>query len=435
MKSSLIKHAILPVADKVMKTNIAYSLKQIKYLQKLSRKDLYEWQCRRLTSLVNHAYNNTTYYRQLFDNYNLNPGDINLLEDLRKLPRLKKEDIRNNFNDLIPNNIKNIPHKKSSTGGSTGNPLIYLLDNQSWSFSVANNIVNWEKTGYQYGDKFIALGSSSLFIENQKSIPHIIYYKLKNKIGLNGVNMSDEVCQKYLDLINRKNIKYIYGYASSIYLLSKYVLKNNIVINIDACFPTSEVLTDIYRESLIKAFKCKILNVYGANDGGITAFEHDSGCFEVGYNSLISGVCESNHSSKILLTDLLNYSMPLINYQIGDEVVMKNDHLKKCNYNGQVIEKVLGRSSDLIELENGSRITGPGFTILFKDLPVEYYCIEKVGYNSIKCTIKKIKEFDDSHEKVILSTFKKNLGADSNISITYSNEIKYTKSGKIKYFG
>ena len=44
----------------------------------------------------------------------------------------------------------------------------------------------------------------------------------------------------------------------------------------------------------------------------------------------------------------------------------------------------------LIELENGTVITGPGFTILFKDLPVEYYRIEKCDINTVKCLVKKL---------------------------------------------
>ena len=50
------------------------------------------------------------------------------------------------------------------------------------------------------------------------------------------------------------------------------------------------------------------------------------------------------------MTNLLNYAMPLINYELGDEVKIKEN---TGNYNGQVIEEVYGRIPDIIRLENG----------------------------------------------------------------------------------
>ena len=200
-----------------------------------------------------------------------------------------------------------------------GDPMKYFLDIESWSFSNANYILNWEKTGYNYGDNYIALGSSSINVNQKKSIKHFLYYRLKNKVSFNGINMSNEVCNEYLEYIKQHKIKYIYGYASAIYLLSKYAEKHSIKVNINACFPTSEILTPLYRETIEKSFNCPVINCYGANDGGITAFEHQVGFFEVGYNSIVRIYeKDANMMGSALLTDLLNYAMPLINYQLGD---------------------------------------------------------------------------------------------------------------------
>jgi phenylacetate-CoA ligase len=433
--SFAIKSFILPVGDKLMKTSVSYFLKKIKKLNKYTSEEITIWQNNQLKLLINHAYTNTNYYRQLFDNHNICPEDIKSPADLDKIPVLTKKDIRNNYEDLTPSNITSIPHQKSSTGGSTGAPLVYLLDNESWSFATANKINNWERIGYSYGDKFIALGSSSLFVGKKKSLVHTLYYKLKNKIEFDGISMSDKACQKCINLIQKRKVKYIYGYASAIFLLSKFVLKSKTHLKIVACIPTSEVLTDTYRDTIQKAFNCTIFNEYGASDGGMTAFEHKEGCFEVGYNTIVRTINSESQSKKIILTDTLNFSMPLINYQLGDEVILNDQVDSKCKFNGQVLNKVLGRTSDIIELENGRVLTGPGFTILFKDIPVEYYCIEKVGVNTISCTIKKLESYNQDNERKILSTFKKHMGKDSIINLHYSDKVKYTKSGKRKYFG
>ena len=386
--SNILKTLVMPIADKAMNTRIIKYYYQISKMQKWSKQDIINWQNDKLRNLISNAYYNTEYYRRLFNKQGITPENIKNIDDLKKLPILSKYDIIKNYNQLKPKNLDSIPHIKSSTGGSTGDPMKFLLDKTSWSFSNSHNIINWEKTDYKYGDKHIALGSTSLFVNKSKSLKHKLFYKLKNKIGLNGINMSDEVCKNYIELIKKKRIKYIYGYASAIYLLTKYVLEENSSINISACFPTSEVLTDLYRDTIEKAFNCQIINCYGAHDGGITAFEVEKGFFEVGYNSIIN-LKDKNNTGSALLTDLLNYAMPLINYQLGDELQIDEEKNKTYSYNGQVINKVFGRTSDVVRLENGAVLTGPGFTILFKDLPVEAYSIKKNGYNSLLCNIKK----------------------------------------------
>lgn len=426
----------MPIAEYFMKTKISYYYTEIKRLRNLSKEDLTKWQIIKLKELLWHAYLHTKYYKEVFANAEITPEDINSISDLNKLPILTKSDIRNNFENLIPDNINEIPFIRASTGGSTGNPMVFLLDKKSWSFSNANYALNWELAGYVYGDKYIALGSTSLLINKKPSFKHFIYYLIKNKVSLNGINMSDRICQSYLELIIRENISFIYGYASSIYVLACYALKENIEVNIKGCFPTSEVLTDIYRETILKAFKCKIINSYGANDGGVTAFEHEVGFFEVSYNTIINK-CKTNSNNEIVsasITDLLNYAMPLINYQLGDEYKIDDVVNEACVFNGQIINSIIGRTSDIIHMENGKVLTGPGFTILFKDLPVEYYCIEKKGVNKINVAIKKLDGYNEQHEKIIMSSLNKQLGIDTQVSINYTDEIKLSPNGKRIYF-
>ncbi len=435
MYSAILKYIILPLADHVMNTKVISYYRQIKKMNTWSREEIESWQNKKIAELIKHAYNNTIYYKELFDKNFIDPNTVNSKESLKQIPVLTKQDIIKNYERLIPANINKINHKLKSTGGSTGDPLKYLLDNDSWSFTNANYIFNWEQTTYKYGNKFIALGSSSINISESQSLKHKIYYALKNKIGLDGVNMSIENCKQYVKLIQRGKIKYIYGYASAIYLLAKYVDENKIKTPVEACFTTSEILLPHYREVIIKAFNCDVVNCYGANDGGVTAYEHDIGYFLVGYNCIVSSQSNSNKEvAPALLTDLTNYAMPFINYQLGDEIQIDTDQNREYAYNGQIINKIGGRTSDVIRLENGSVLTGPGFTVLFGGLPVVSYSIRKNGKNKILCLISKAKGYNNNTERTIFSSIQKKAGADSIIELEYLDELKISKSGKKEYF-
>jgi len=427
----LYYNLIFPLGDIVLKTKLSFYYRKIKELRKYSADDIVNWQNQQLRKLIFHAYGCTVYYKDLFDSLGLCPQDISCREDLKKLPALSKDIIINNYEKFIPTNIDKIPHKIAFTGGSTGMPLKYLHDNKAWSYSTANTLLNRENMGWYIGDKHIVLGSSSLNISSKHTLKHKIYYFLKGKIGLSGVNLSDEVCEKYLKIIEEKKIRHIYGYASAVYLLADFALRSNRKIIIDGCYTTSEKLSDLFRLTINEAFNCKILDEYGANDGGITAFNYGDGLFQVGYNSIFNS--SDAEQFPLLLTDLTNYAFPLINYEVGDYISLHANDSHVSNYNGQVFKNLLGRTSDVIYLENGCKITGPGFTVLFNNMPVEYYCLKKESTNHLICYIKRRSNYQQKHEVEIKSHIMNQIG-DAHLEIKYSDEVFYTTSGKRAYF-
>lgn len=431
IKNRILIYLVLPIIDLITGSKILHYYLLIKKLNKSSKIEIIKWQNRKLKEIVLHAYYQTKYYKNLFDKSKINPNNITI-DNLNSIPILTKKNIIENFNDLVPSNISKIKYKKASTGGSTGDPLVFYNDLNSISFTTANKIINWQKSDYLYGDKYLALGSSSLFPTNKKSFKHKLYYFIRGGIPFNAMNMSDKKIQEILKIILKKKINYIYGYASAIYLLAKYVVKNNIKIKILACFPTSEVLTELYRKTILDAFNCKIINSYGARDGGITAFEIEQARFQIGYNS-IAKIKNSNKNDQgeLLVTDLLNFSLPFINYQIGDNVSIYNS---ESNSNGQVFSTINGRTSDIIHLKNGNIITGPGFTILFKDLNVIAYKIIKIDPLKLKIEILPNINFEKSEEQLIYNTFKKHAGKECDIIIEYVDKFKTSNSGKKQYF-
>lgn len=432
LKEFFIINGILPIADILFCTNISKWYRRIKKMSSWSPSEIKDWQLDGMKNLIQHAYDNTVYYHELFDSLGLKPNDIKTFEDLEKIPPLTKDIIRERFDDILAINHKDFRYKKSSTGGSTGDPTRYIKDNDSWGFDNAFNIVGWQQTGYRYGDKFLALGSSSIFPTNKKSRLHEYYYRLKGKMPFNAMNLSDEVLERCVDFIVKNDIHYVYGYASSIFLLAKFVKRKNLQSNLDikACFPTSEILTDVYRETIERVFNCVVIDSYGANDGGIVAHNLKDG-FKVGYNC-ITQILEGGNFGTALLTDVTNMAFPFIRYQLGDKLELDEGY--NDFYNGQVLKRVLGRTSDIIELENGRNLTGPGFTILFKDLNVKGYRIFKSNAMEMTIEIVKADNYTKEEEQLIIDTMHKHAGDDCCIVIKYYDDLEFRKNGKSLFF-
>lgn len=434
LKETVLIKGLFPISDIIYHTHLGSWYSKIERMLLWNPDDIKRWQISKLKELVDDAYHYSIYYRQLFDSLSIKPEDINSFDDLSIIPPLTKDIIREHYDDILLKGKKGLSYRHCSTGGSTGDPTHYIKDNNSWGFDNAFTIHMWKQTGYHYGDLFLALGSSSLFPTNTKSYIHDLYYSIKGKIPFNAMNMSDEIMVDCVNLIRKRNIHYIYGYASSIFLLANFIDRNNLkdTINIKACFPTSEILTPLYRETIEKVFCCIVSDMYGAHDGGIVAHNIDGG-YKVGYNCIVQ-VSGDDVSGPALLTDVTSTSFPFIRYQLGDEITLGKGY--NTNYfNGQVLDSVIGRTSDIIRLENGRVLTGPGFTILFSKLNIQGYRVYKSNPMEITVEIVRTDLYNtDIEDKLIINTMLKHAGDDCRIVLKYVDSVERRKNGKNLFF-
>jgi phenylacetate-CoA ligase len=103
-----------------------------------------ELQSERLVKTVRRVYDNVAYYRKLMDEKGVNPGDIRSIDDLSKLPFLKKDDLR----DCYPYGLLAVPLSDvvriQSTSGTTGKRVVAFYtqkDVDIWDECCARAIV------------------------------------------------------------------------------------------------------------------------------------------------------------------------------------------------------------------------------------------------------------------------------------------------------
>ncbi|MFB6221823.1 MAG: phenylacetate--CoA ligase PaaK [Halolamina sp.] len=89
-----------------------------------SREKLTAVQSERLRETVDHAYENVPFYRDALDEADITPGDIEGIEDVRKLPFTTKEDFRDEYPDgLFAADWDDVTRIHASSG-TTGKPKI-----------------------------------------------------------------------------------------------------------------------------------------------------------------------------------------------------------------------------------------------------------------------------------------------------------------------
>ncbi|GAX87575.1 phenylacetate-CoA ligase [Lebetimonas natsushimae] len=93
-------------------------------IESASREEIEKVQLKRLKEVVNRVYHLSPFYRKKFDELNITPDDIKSLDDIKKLPFTKKQDLRDNY----PFGLFTVPMSEvvriHSSSGTTGKPTV-----------------------------------------------------------------------------------------------------------------------------------------------------------------------------------------------------------------------------------------------------------------------------------------------------------------------
>ena len=439
--TNFMKNAILPCSDRIMHTKVGSQLNFFGKSQWWSHKELQEYQNNKLRNLIIHSYENVPYYHNLFRNLGLYPDDIRTPDDLRKLPLLTKEIIHDNYSDMLAKNFNKWRPISDATSGSTGKPFKYWIDISSWSAGWAATFRGWSFAGYELGDKRVTLGGSALIPGKDLSLKRRLRIKFEKNLLLSAVHMSDEIMNLYTQKLNKFKPKFMRGYPSAWYTFAQYFKKNDLLLNDSptAVFTIAEMLYPYQRKLIEEVFGCEIFDGYGCRDGGASAFEcEEHSGYHVSVERTVMEFTKNGENvsdgeeGSILLTDLDNYAMPFIKYEVGD-IGIPSDEKCPCGRGLPLMSSIIGRTTDIIVFKNGLTLSGPALTLIFGPLNIEQYQVIKEKNDTLLIKIVKGTNYSQNDEIHILNTIKTHLGNDIDVSIEYVSEIEKTKAGKFKF--
>ncbi|WP_143707859.1 phenylacetate--CoA ligase family protein [Dictyoglomus thermophilum] len=416
---------------------------EFKKSQYLTRDELIRNQEKQLKRMIEFVYENVPYYKKLFKSLSISPDDINKVEDLQKLPILTKREIKRNWEDFFPQNLNSIRYIKGKTGGSTGEPFKYRMSLEDYERGIALLYRGWGFAGYQLGDKVAVIGGSSLVPSLRFSMKRKIQESLLNFRYYSSFDMSEENLLRYIEDMNCWNPKFIRGYASSIYLMAKFIEQNRITLSFvpKAIFSTAEKLTFKMRESIERVFKTQVFDNYGLNDGGISAYECEqhNGLHIDTERAILEVVDESGKQlkegeGKILATSLYNFAMPLIRYDTGDIGIISSEFCK-CGRASYLLKGLVGRSQEFVVSSLGSKVHGEFFTHIFWEIDnVKQFQViqENVGEVLINIVPDDWDHIDRIDVKKITKILE-NKGFKVSIKLVNEESLSYTSGGKYKF--
>ena len=435
----LSKRVLLPLFDFTRNGSITKTHQLLEKTQWWSEEKILEYQKIKMKMIINYSYRNVPYYHQLFKKNNIKPNDIKSISDLKKIPLLTKQDIYNNY-EILTSRDSTIKQQWSisSTGGTTGEPLVFKLSNKSRDFDWAAALRAWQWGGYKIGDRYLDLWSHPEAIKTNIKISMKIINKFRRRYLINTYDISKEKIMNFIPKIIKFNPKFIRGYSSAVYILSQVL--NEMEIQPQAVFTTAETLSQDMRKNIEKKFGCRVFDGY-SGEGGAHANECE---FHEGYHIHVEGVIMEfikdneyisfDEPGEIVVTDLNNTIMPFIRYQIGD-ICTPNEDKCSCGRSLPLFNRLLGRVSDIIKTPSGKLITRPSFfgsTSIKKIKGLKTYQIIQIAIDYVIILITVNAQYCKESERLILSMANDILGDDVSIEIRITDKIPLASSGKRK---
>ena len=122
-----VRKFYFPLLCKIKREKTLECLGKLEQSQYLSGNEIKKMQWNWLQRLITHSYENTLYYKRLFNNAQLKPDDIKTYEDFLNIPLLSKENVRNHQKEFLDRTYRG-KFYRTITSGSEGLALEFFYD-------------------------------------------------------------------------------------------------------------------------------------------------------------------------------------------------------------------------------------------------------------------------------------------------------------------
>jgi phenylacetate-CoA ligase len=446
MGSSIRGNILLPLYWKYIKhLKVLDYYKELQAHQWNTLKENRNLQRIKLFKLIQYASQNIPYYQRVIQEHQISFSEDTIFTDLKKLPLLTKEIIRNNFDQLYK--FRDNTYYRNSSGGSTGEPVIFYQDRDYFTWGLATKILFDEWAGRKIGEPMVKLwGSLRDVLRGGQGFRGYLQQQLYGVTILGSSRMSNKDKYQYVQRINQIKPCLILTSPNAINELACFIKDHHLSVYSPSVIMTSGgVLFPEIRARIKEVFYTALFNRYGSQEVGDIACNcaQSEGLHLIPNIHYLEIVDDEGKEVKpgeignIIITLLTNYTMPLIRYQIGDLGILskKNSH---CGHGWPLLEKVVGRINSSFKNRFGDYITiGVIFPLFYFQGNIQQFQIIQETVDSILINLvlidkTKLKDMENDFQE-INQKICKIMGHKTTIQYNILDEIEPSPSGKYLY--
>jgi len=388
--------------------------------------------------LFNHAILTVPFYQKLLEKGIISKKDIRSIEDIKKLPIISKEMIRENPTEFLSKKYKEKSLITINTSGTTGKTLNIFVDRDSrrYAYAFFSRLKDWADIKSEL--KNVTFAGRTIVRPDETRPPFWRRNIKMNNYLFSSYHLSPDNIKFYVDKLKSIQPHYIDSYPSSLYKIADY-MKNESTFEMSpkAIITSSETLFDYQRETIEKVFGCPIFDQYGCAEQVVFVSQCEKGTYHVhpefGFVEFIrenGSEAMPGESARLICTGFTNLAMPLIRYDIGDTGILSNQACL-CGRNFPVIEKILGRTDDILIMRDGRHVGR--LDPVFKGLQsIKEAQIIQEDFDTILLKIVPDKGYIEEEIKNIVWELKKRLGSQAVINVDIVEKISRTATGKFR---
>lgn len=405
---------------------------KLKKLKEVNKREIVEgvtedYRERRVQALLEYAKCHSPYYRE-------NPQ----WKTLSDFPVLTKGDFIENYDKILVDNSGEQGNLyRLSTSGSTGTPFTVLCDGDKMNRVNMNFISCMELNGFRMGMK---RGEFRAWIKGKNTISMWKSFK-NNLIMVDISNMGEEALEKICRDIEKKKIQVLVSYSSALVALSQYLKKTGRDISkwkVEMIFSMGEALPDGTYDLLKEIFGFSPVRSYGNNENGFIAIQLDEEKeYTIDLYNFYTEIlkmdsdepAEPGELGRIVVTDYYNKTFPMIRYDTGDTGKMRIYKDEKGRVHGKFLE-IYGRRGSLMYNCQGEPLSIHVFMNILLNFEGVVYQAQCIQWEKKKYELLINADREKLKIEEVLAAYRKYLGEEAQIQVTYVEEIPVQSSGK-----
>ena len=362
MLTTLNRNLVLPLlAHKRGSQHLRY-LSQLEQTQFDPPEVVRARQLGQLRQVLQHAFDTVPYYKRNWTAAGIHPSDVGSLVDLHHFPILTKNDLRGAGDELLTTQVPAKPRaawRIKRTSGSTGVPLAIRIDEPAVQWKYACTLRSDQWSGYRLGQRVAKVWGNPEY-QQFGLRGRLMNHFVDRAVYLDTLNLTAERMAEFVRTVRRHRPGLIFGHAHSLYLLAAHLKKQTIDdVRPNGVISTAMPLHQWQRAVIEEVFGVPATDRYGCEEVSLIACQCEKHRgFHVAAESVFTEVAADG---KLLVTDLVNFAMPLIRYQTGD-VVKVSGQVCDCGRGLPIIDSVMGRDADYVLKPDGGLISGISLT-------------------------------------------------------------------------
>lgn len=402
-----------------------------------------EYQWNRTLRVLAFAESECPFYAKRFAEHGVRVDEIRDPSDLHRLPVLRKRDLRDNLDDLVPRGTSRAALLETMTGGSTHNPTRFYRDQACLDARGGWTHLLREWFGWRPGDRQAWIWGAAQDMPADPSWHWSLRQRfLHRSLVLPCWKLNDEIFASFVAQMRAQQPRIVCAYPSAAALVAEYMLAHDVTdIRPYSVVLTAETVLPSQRAVIEKAFECRVFSFYGSREGGMMALECSEhrglhvNAFSLNLEFEREGrAAEPGELGRLLMTDLDNRGTVLVRYEIGDAAAPIAD---ACSCGSQLprMDFPVGRDTDVFVRPDGTLVPGASIAtrVIQESGGIEGVQIVQETLETFVVRAVKGPCFTSEDERKLEAALRRFLGDRVRIDFEYIAEIEPERSGKRRF--